>query len=102
MRQRKLPSRVKVAGTSYTVIEKEVISANGNRNYDGVCSYYEEQIEILEEMSWNRKKSTFVHELLHAAMFEAGMKEHDEALICRLAPVLTQVLSDNEFNWMRE
>lgn len=100
--KQQLPSKIKVASMEYAIVEKEVVTIEGDRNYDGACSYYNEQIDIREGMSWNRKKNTFVHELLHAVMFEAGMYEHDEELINRLTPVLTQTLSNNDFSWMRK
>lgn len=100
--KQQLPQRVKVAGIDYKVEEKPLIILDGELGYRGACDSTTLTMEILDDMPWQRKKATFIHELLHAIMFEAGMREHDEELIDRMVPVLTQVLSNNDFNWMRE
>jgi hypothetical protein len=40
--------------------------------------------------------------LLHACLFEAGYDEQDEEQVRRLGNVLTQVLRDNDFGFMRD
>ena len=96
-----LAKSVKVGSVIYDVIEKDVIEIAGNKNYLGVCDYSKTTIEIAKNISDERKINTFVHELLHAILNEAGYEEYEEEFVERVASVLCQVLRDNDFGWMR-
>jgi hypothetical protein len=60
------------------------------------------EIEIDADLDQIRKHNVIIHELLHAALFEAGYDEQDEEQVRRLGNVLTQVLRDNDFGFMRD
>lgn len=92
---------VDVAGVMYNVVEKPFIEITGDRNYQGLCSFTDTELNILESLSEERKKSVFVHELLHAIFYEAGYDEHDEDMINRVANVLCQVLKNNDFRFLK-
>lgn len=94
-----IPKIVKVAGVTYTVEEKDVVIIDGNANYAGLCDYKDARIEILKEMNSERKEETFVHELFHAVLNEAGFDDHDEELVSRASRVLYQMLKDNHFSF---
>jgi hypothetical protein len=96
-----LLDEVKVAGIEYSVEEKEVVIIEDCKSYAGLCNYKDARIEILKDMSPGRKEETLVHEILHAALFEAGYKDHDEELVGRVSKVLYQILKDNDFSWLR-
>ena len=96
-----LAESVKVGSVIYDVIEKDVVEIAGNKNYLGACDYSKTTIEIAKNISDERKINTFVHELLHAILNEAGYAEHEEEFVERVASVLCQVLRDNDFGWMR-
>jgi hypothetical protein len=59
-------------------------------------------IEIEPLLSQQRKQNVLIHELLHACLYEAGYDEQDEEQVRRLGNVLTQVLRDNDFEFMRD
>jgi len=92
-----IPSTVNVAGVHYRVQEQSFIEIGGNRNYQGVCDYANTEIGILADLSQERKKQTFIHELTHAIFYEAGFEDQDEDMINRIGKVLFQVLEDQTF-----
>lgn len=93
----KIPLTVKVSSVAYDVVEKSFIEIDGNRNYQGVCRYADTRIELLDDLSDERKVDTFFHELTHAIFYEAGFEEQDEDMINRVAKVFYQVVKDNNF-----
>ncbi|EKN67477.1 phage protein [Schinkia azotoformans LMG 9581] len=90
-----IPNKIKVAGIVYTVEEKDVVIIDDCAGYVGLYNYKDTRIEILKDMTLQRKQETLVHEVLHAVLFEFGLKDHDEELVERAAQVLYQVLKDN-------
>jgi hypothetical protein len=68
----------------------------------GQVSYHDCIIELEPELCDQRKHNVIIHELLHAVMFEAGYDEQDEEQVRRLGNVLTQVLRDNDFGFLRD
>lgn len=94
----KIPLEVKIGPVSYQVIEKPFVEIGGDRNYQGACCYADTTIEILEDISEERKEDTFIHELTHAIFYEAGFEEQDEDMVNRVAKVLHQVIKDNDLS----
>lgn len=88
--------KIKVGGVYYTIEEKPFIEIDGNKNYAGSCTYTKTRIELLETLSNDRKEQTFIHELMHAILNEAGYAEHDEDLVERISIVLHQVINEND------
>jgi hypothetical protein len=68
----------------------------------GQVTYDDGLIEIEPTLSEQRKHNVIIHELVHAMLFEAGYDEQDEEQVRRLGNVLTQVLRDNDFGFMRD
>lgn len=68
----------------------------------GQVYYSDGIIEIDSDICADRKKNVIIHELLHAMLYEAGYDEQDEEQVRRLGNVLTQVLRDNDFEFMRD
>jgi hypothetical protein len=68
----------------------------------GQVTYDDGIIEIEPTLSQQRKQNVLIHELVHAMLFEAGYDEQDEEQVRRLGNVLTQVLRDNDFEFMRD
>ncbi len=93
----KIPLTVKVGPVNYDIVAKPFIKINGDRNYEGACCYADTTIEILEDISGERKKDVFIHELTHAIFYEAGFEEQDEDMINRVAKVLHQVIKENDW-----
>lgn len=96
-----VPDKVKVGGINYQVRFKDTVVVNG-RDSLGSCSSDMAEIEISNTQSIDRKEETFVHELFHAILNEAGFKNHDEELVERVSKVLYQVLKDNTFDFKAE
>ncbi|MCR6096867.1 hypothetical protein HXA31_20490 [Salipaludibacillus agaradhaerens] len=90
-----IPSTVKVGGVTYDIEFKEYIEINGDRNYSGCCDYQNTTIEICDDLSDERKREVYAHELMHAIFYESGYQEQDEDMINRLGLVFNQVLKDN-------
>lgn len=93
----KLPTEIKVGSVVYKATFKPYIEIESDRNFQGVCDYLNTEIGILEDLSEERKRDVFFHELTHAIFYEAGYEEQDEDMINRIGKVLNQVISDNEF-----
>lgn len=91
-----IPDTVQVGAVNYDVVTKPFIDIDGERNYQGSCDYLNTQIELVEDMSDERKEDTFFHELTHAIFYEAGFEEQDEDMINRVGKVLHQVIKDND------
>lgn len=96
-----LPTSVDVAGVAYQVQEKEFTEISDGANILGVCIYDKAQILVKSTMPKERKEEVFVHELLHAILYEAGFGEHDEDLVNRAGKVLYQVLKDNKLTFLK-
>jgi hypothetical protein len=97
-----IPKKVNVAGVHYSVKEKTFIEIAHNKNYLGLCSYNDTEIQVLDSLSNERKKEVFVHELTHAIFNEAEFDEQDEEVISRVGRVLYQVLKDNDFGFLKD
>ena len=93
-----IPESVIVSGITYDVVEKDVVVIGDSSNYAGSVDYGQCEIQILKEQNIQRKNETFLHELIHAVLFEAGYREeHDEDIVDDIARGLYQVLKDNFF-----
>lgn len=95
-----IPSSVRVAGIDYSVNIVPFVDIDGNRNYQGVCRANKCQIEIIDQLTEQRKEEVFVHELTHALFFESELNNdeegHTEEVVKRISRVLYQVLKDNK------
>lgn len=94
-----IPKQVKVAGVNYSVEERDCVIIDGNSKYMGSCTYTNSTIELLNSLNDERKEETFVHELFHAILNEAGFDDHDEELVNRASKVLYQVLKENDLSF---
>ncbi len=87
--------KLKVAGIEYKIQIKELVD-NDPATY-GSCVYHDAHIEIRKGLSRERTEQTFVHELMHATIFEAGYRGDEyEELVERLSVVLHQVIKEND------
>lgn len=88
-----IPSLIKVAGINYEI--NEVENMENDFNCLGQVLYTKGIIKVDSALAQDRKEQVFVHELLHACFYEAGIEEQDEDLINRVGIVLHQVLKEN-------
>lgn len=98
----KLPTEIKVGAVIYNVVNKSFIELDSDRNYQGLCDYPNTEIAILKDLSEERKKDVFFHELTHALLYEAGYDEQDEDMVNRVGKVLQQVIIDNDFSNLKQ
>lgn len=93
--------KFRVGAVDYIVREVKGLHDRGQELY-GWVTYDDTTIRIESDLSVDRKKNVLVHELVHAMLYEAGYDEQDEELVTRLGNVMTQVLRDNDFEFIRE
>lgn len=101
-KQVQLPAKIRVGAVDWDVEQVPFIEIDQNRNYNGVCRRDQTRIEIGNWISEERKKSVFVHELVHACLDEAGYNEHDEDMVERFSNVLLGVIRDNDLTFLRQ
>ena len=93
---------VKVGAIKYEVVLDELEGDDGVQL--GWCRYDKCKIEINNHRNINIQKQhqTFVHELTHAIMHEAGLGfgDDEERVVNHIGLVLYQVLKDNDFSWL--
>ena len=97
----KLPKSIRVGSVDYNVKEVADLHDSGQELL-GWVTYHDASIRIDSDTSEGRKKNVLIHEILHAMLYEAGYDEQDEDLVRRLGNVLSQVLIDNDFGFMRK
>lgn len=90
----KIPLTVKVGGIKYRVELAKHLPHEGEGFKWGECDYQAAKIRIWKELSEQKRRQTFVHELTHAIFHEAGIDDQDEDTVNRVGIVLDQVLND--------
>lgn len=93
----KIPAGVKVGGIDYQIEVVDHLPHEDAGYKWGECDYQKAKIQLWKELSKQKRKQTFIHELTHAIFHEAGIDDQDEDQINRVAIVLHQVLLDNKF-----
>ena len=96
-----LPKSIRVGSVNYEVRVVDDLHDKGQELF-GWVTYGDALIRIDSASSVGRKKNVLIHELLHAMLYEAGYDEQDEEMVRRLGNVMTQVLRDNDFGFMRD
>jgi len=87
-----LPKEVKVGPVTYQVREEARTAIGGHY---GSIVHSESLITLTPGMGIVFQEITLWHEMLHAIMLNAGMREQDETLILALSHGIVQVLQDN-------
>ncbi|TKC15687.1 ImmA/IrrE family metallo-endopeptidase [Robertmurraya kyonggiensis] len=95
-----VPNKVNIAGIEYMVNQVEGLAEE--QEVQGQVFYHKGLIKIDANMTEDKKEQTFVHEMFHAIMEEAGFQEQEEETVSRLSNVLYQVLKDNSFAFGKE
>lgn len=95
---------VKVGGVTYTIEERPFVDIGGGRDYQGCVRYPHSRIEVLADLSIERKNDVLIHEITHAIFYEAGYEgdQVTEDMVNRVGKVLHQVLQDNDFSFMKK
>ena len=90
---------VKVGGIVYPIEIKEDFT--GETGDWGQTNFKKSKITIDSNLDKQRLNQTLVHEIVHCIFEEAGL-EQEEDKINRLGIVLHQVLTDNDFSFLRK
>ena len=90
---------VKIGGIVYPIEIKEDFT--GDTGDWGQTNFKKTTITLDSNMSKQRTEQTLVHEIVHGLFYEAGI-EDDEDEVNRLGLVLHQVLTDNDFSFLRK
>lgn len=76
-----IPDRIDIFGREYTVSYEKL-----DQDTYGTCCGIDAKIEINNECDFSTHRATFVHEAIHAILFESGLnktlKGHLEEAIC--------------------
>ena len=92
-------NKVKIGGIIYPIEIKEDFT--GETGDWGQTNFKKSKISIDSNLDEQRKNQTLVHEIVHGLFMEAGIKD-DEDTVNRLGIVLHQVLTDNDFSFLRK
>ena len=94
----RIPEKVRIGGIDYKVVFK----ANPLNGTNDVCygvfdsEVCEIQLNNERPMHPERLKQTFLHELLHGAIWECGIESEDEEMLVKtMARGLFQIINDN-------
>lgn len=90
---------IEIAGIMYNVLEEEY-RGGGDGNL-GYCNASNCEISLRTGLPEDRLFETFVHEITHAMLIEAGFRyeedsTHTEDLVERFSKILFQVLINND------
>lgn len=95
-----LPKTIKIGGLIYKVEHKEDLQ--GKNGEWGHIAYKEVAIRLDNNMTDQLTDQTFIHEMTHGILVEAGYNDHEEQMADRIGKVLYQVLKDNDFSFLHE
>lgn len=95
-----MENTVKVGGVTYDV--EIVDDLHGSDGEWGCIKYKRALIQLDSGLEQQIHNQTFVHEMTHAMLVEAGYSDHEEDMANRLGLVLYQVLKDNDLSFIRE
>jgi hypothetical protein len=93
-----IPTRMKIGACTWKIEVTEV-----EDDEMGSCEYGEHHIRIDKNLSEETQEEVFIHELLHACCYSAGVNEKkmsDEKFISSIAYLLHSTLRQNNF-WPR-
>jgi len=96
----KLPKEIRVGANDYKV--KAINSLLDDSDNLGNITYSNATIRIDDSLAESTFKETLAHELVHAMLYESGYYEHNEDQVIRLGKVLSMILRDNDFTFMRD
>jgi hypothetical protein len=90
-----LPKTVKINAIEYKVSVREADYKLGH------CDYTNCEIVIHSKQNDARKAKVLVHEILHGALYEAGLESmNTEDTVTKLEGVLYDILKNNDFSWL--
>ena len=91
--------KVKIGGIVYPI---EIVNDFTGETGDwGQTNFKKSKITIDSNLDKQRLNQTLVHEIVHCIFEEAGL-EQEEDTINRLGIVFHQVLTDNDFSFLRK
>lgn len=99
-----LPGKVRIGLIEYDVELKPCKDISGKQDLQGRAQSTECLIEVGSDMPIQRQVETYVHEVLHMILYEAGLDSDDNGDVHRrlnpLCNILTRMLQENDFGWI--
>lgn len=95
-----LPKTIRVGANDYEIKREKGLSSS--EAVWGRIVYGTTTISLDESLSGSLLRDTLAHELAHAILYEAGYEDHDEEQANRIGKVVTMLLRDNNFEFMRD
>lgn len=95
-----MENKVKVGGVIYDI--EVVEDLEGSDGDWGCIKYKKAKIQLDSGMNIQIHNQTYIHELTHAILIEAGYSDHDEDMANRIGLVIYQVLKENDFSFLRK
>lgn len=83
--------RERIGGMDWTVVE---VSPQDSPDSYGECDYSAMTIRIQDGLEAQVRSVTLWHERLHAMLYSAGIRKHDERLVDALAHAIVAFLRD--------
>ncbi|GHP12991.1 hypothetical protein YK48G_04160 [Lentilactobacillus fungorum] len=89
-------SKVCIGGINYQIKFVKNLE-DTNQPCWGLTEYEKATIFLRDGLSWQKRRQTLIHEMVHVMLHEAGLDDvcNDEKLVNPLGNVLNEVLADN-------
>ena len=99
-----IPKTVLIAGMTFEIIEEETRSMVET---GAIGEFHREtqKIYLKPDLSPGLKRSTLIHEILHAIFYTSGVQlthAEEERCVAGLESVVFRWLQDNKIGWVRE
>jgi hypothetical protein len=94
---------VRIGLIDYDVELKPCKNISGKEDLQGRARATECLIEVGSDMPQQRQVETYVHEVLHMILYEAGLENDKDNVHKELNPlcnILTRMLQENDFGWI--
>lgn len=102
LQSNKLPEEVIINRLEYPIISnKETNDSLDTQDINGLCEYGQVEIWIHTQLEGKRESLVLLHEIIHALLHEAGVREHDEGDIVAITNVMYLFLTGNSFEWLK-
>lgn len=96
-------SNVKIGGLQYEITEVEDLAhEERSPGLMGCIDYHQLTIKLEKNLHKKVQEQTLIHEIVHGIFAESGYEIHEEEQVNRIAKTLYQVLTENDFSFLRK
>lgn len=93
-----IPTRIKVGAKTFQVMLSRSWDADKGHDNFGKTNFGTQQIFIDNTVHPEQATDTFIHEVMHVVLSEAGFGDEisctEEELVCRITPVLQSLIAE--------